>query len=257
MMDYTDLMIDLETLGTAPGSIFTQIGLCAFRAEPDAGNLMESRNIFVDMDSALRHGLKVNGSTLRYWLREKDAPRLMMADEVGTSLTSALLGLSSWVQGRFGRPEHGSSLLRVWGYGPSFDIALLDYAAEITELKLPWEHGQIRCVRTMKELFPGAHRPDPVIGHVGEDDAIAQAYWVQNMWREFKQLKEMADDGTPGAAQERDRGRRDTGIQEGMAVVPSGTASVGEAASLSSGTAGDPNDNSDPDSLRKGVAPLA
>ncbi len=213
-MRYTDLMIDLETLGNTPGSIFPQIGLCAFNIAPrsDAEDTMATRDIRVSIADALEYGLRVEASTLQYWLTESQAAREEMARPGGVSVINALLNLNSFVH------EHCEDSVRVWGYGPSFDIALLDSAAQIVGIRLPWPHGAVRCVRTLKEMFPDAMRPAPAVPHVGMHDAIAQAVWVQNMWREFLQLKEKKDDGTSRDLEERGRvGLRPATVPEELA----------------------------------------
>lgn len=67
-------MIDLETLGTASNSVILQIGACHF----DLGPGDEPHDTFertVTIDSCLRAGLIVNGSTVEWWLHQSETAR--------------------------------------------------------------------------------------------------------------------------------------------------------------------------------------
>lgn len=62
----TNIMLDLETLGTCPGSVILQIG--AVRSN----NGLERT---ITIDSCLRAGLTVDGDTIGWWLRQSEAAR--------------------------------------------------------------------------------------------------------------------------------------------------------------------------------------
>ena len=141
-MPFTDLMVDLETLGTRPTSVFVQIGLCAFNLVPEPGNNMVSTNIHVNIDSALRGGLTVDGGTIQYWLTEGVEARSEMAQPGGLDLREAMVELVLFVARTFTVSDMigTRTLERVWGNGPSFDISMLDHASAVTRVTLPWSH---------------------------------------------------------------------------------------------------------------------
>jgi len=78
---YSDLMIDLETLGVDHGSVITQIGLCAFNAGDDPDSPVESTSFCVDIAMSLNLGFKVQGNTILWWCGRatRPVPRLSIA----------------------------------------------------------------------------------------------------------------------------------------------------------------------------------
>ncbi|POO54357.1 hypothetical protein CPJ18_02345 [Agrobacterium rosae] len=61
-----DLMIDIETLGTAPGSVILSVGAVTFNAE--TGEFGEGFYAAVEPQSAVDMGLTIDVSTLKWWM---------------------------------------------------------------------------------------------------------------------------------------------------------------------------------------------
>ena len=181
-MLYSDLMIDLETLGVDHGSVITQIGLCAFNAGDDPDSPVESTSFCVDIAMSLDLGFKVQGNTILWWMRQSDEARAAFIDSQANALTPhmALSRLQEFWLTSIHHPDG-----RVWGNGPTFDIALLEQYYQRCGLAIPWSYKNVRCLRTLASLRdPHAQlRPSPSVAHEGEADAIAQARWVQAMLR--------------------------------------------------------------------------
>lgn len=163
------LMIDLETLGTAPGSVIKQIGWCVFN--PDlADPVIKSGCLDINTQSALDEGLVVDGETLSWWFERPDEARLPMTRE-GISLRAALIKFKEifWYQ------SDSKDIDLVWAKPPHFDIAMLDFAYRKTGIEAPWKHWQIRCLKTLHGQYPDLMKYEPEIPHEAESDAIAQA----------------------------------------------------------------------------------
>lgn len=178
---FTDVSIDLETLGTKPGSVITQIGLCAFNRRPQSGGeaCMSSTKIAVDVQSCLDAGMAIDWSTVSWWLKQDELPRHQLADQKGTPISSALYRVGDWFA------EHADPQMRtnVWGHGCGFDCTQLEIAFNLCKLPVPWDFRHVRDLRTLIDLVPAARveRPTPAMAHDALADAQAQAEWIQRL----------------------------------------------------------------------------
>lgn len=168
---FTDLSIDLETLGTVPGSVITQIGVAAFNADGHGPVFMDT--FFVDPQSCIDLGMTVQWSTIKWWLQQSDAARSMFALAMGRKLEDALHQVNDFIRNFM---QDGFT---VWGYGATFDIALLECAYRAAKFAAPpWSYRQVACARTLCGAMQ-VERPKSAREHVGGEDAAAQAMLVQ------------------------------------------------------------------------------
>lgn len=176
MKQYTDLMIDLETLGTAPGSVITQIGLCAFNSrDPSEGAEFEGALIHVNPQSCLDLGMSVSWSTIQWWLQQDEAARMTMArPAVSCSLPDALEQLDQFIL------RSMAMGFFVWGNGSGFDVTLIEVAYRACNRAVPWSYRNVRDQRTLVNLAPcfSLKFPKPKVAHDAREDAIAQALAV-------------------------------------------------------------------------------
>lgn len=186
-MKYTDIMIDLETLGTAPGSVITQIGMCAF--SPRDGNPnVESTFIRIDPQSALDCGLTVSWATISWWLQQDHDARMKMAGKEGAlELWQALKQMNEWIV------DKGDERVQVWGNGSNFDIGLLEVALAKVGQKPAWHFRNIRDQRTITHLDVlhddlQLNWASPLVAHDAREDAIAQAQNVRMCIRKLEGL---------------------------------------------------------------------
>ena len=170
---FKHLMIDLETLGLTPGCVITQIGLVAFNEDDDE---ITSEQIRVSIDSCLRAGLTVDGSTIRWWFGQSADARAEMANDDGLSLAPAIAAVHNFVN------SYAQSA-KIWAHGASFDPPILEAAAKAVDLGVPWHFRKIRDTRTLVDLSPRVEKPDPEIAHSAVHDAISQAIWTRSMLR--------------------------------------------------------------------------
>lgn len=166
-----DLMIDIETLGTAPGSVILSIGAVAFDAE--AGVLGADFYSAIDPQSAVDAGLRMDVSTLKWWITQSDdARRAVFAGN--QPLDCALREFSD-----FAREVDAS---RIWAKPPSFDLVLIDAAFHACRVHVPWHYRSLRDVRTLLDI---TGTPSTYVGtaHNALDDARSQALSVIDAYR--------------------------------------------------------------------------
>lgn len=160
------IMIDLETLGTAPGSVITSIGAIAF--DPSRRLIEDEFYRRVCPISCEQLGMKIDASTVLWWLGQSDAARAEIQKE-GTNISVALQELSEWF-GKFTEIEG------VWGNGAGFDNTHMEAAYRLNKTRRPWKYSHDRCYRTMKSMFPQIPMPaSEGTAHNALDDARYQA----------------------------------------------------------------------------------
>ena len=156
-----NVMVDLETMGNGPRAAIVQIGAVAFGDERIGG--VFSKN--VSLESSMACGLKTDASTICWWM---DQPKASWNTDSANPLYQALCQLSTWAHNNVGPQPF------VWGCGASFDPVVLTSAYEACGL-LPWfGFREIRCYRTIREMYPDVPVPDKGT-HDALSDAIAQA----------------------------------------------------------------------------------
>ena len=169
----TEVMVDLETLGTGPRAPILSIGAVKFN--PHSDWVGPSFHVGVDISTGL-FDREVDGGTLMWWLAEdRAAARKAWLDLEKHDLVTALDGFVEWF---------GGESLPVWGNGATFDNVILTTAFDTIGSVPPWKFWHDRCYRTMKNLVDipmtrfGTH-------HSAVDDAISQAKHLQEIYTHF------------------------------------------------------------------------
>lgn len=161
-------MLDLETLGQGPGCVIIAVAAVPFfktECQPIEDHFYKN----VDIESCLDLRLKIDPSTLHWWVQK--APLFLSLQEKSVALPKVLMELADWMK-CWCTPD-----VRVWGRGPSFDQAILREAYSRCMQQLPWKYYRERCVRTylceheevINRLLPFAGKP-----HHPVDDARHQ-----------------------------------------------------------------------------------
>lgn len=81
------IMVDLETLGTAPGSVILSIGAVRFDVEE---GLLDEFYVNIDVESSQRLGLTIDGATVMWWMKQSDAARAKLSEGSGEDVGVAL-----------------------------------------------------------------------------------------------------------------------------------------------------------------------
>jgi len=184
---YSNVMIDLETLGTGDDAMVISIGAVGFELEltTKEGDQL-SRGFEIAIDPLIAVG-EIDASTAIWWMHQsKEAQDSTFSGaNKGISSQRALLFLDNYL--------HNYTIgkdVRVWANGPTFDLTKLERLFKKFEMPLPWKYSAGRDVRTMRqldyELDLDAELPEEGVGHNCLDDAIWQAKYMINIFKALK-----------------------------------------------------------------------
>ncbi len=140
-------MIDIETLGTKPGSVILSIGAVCFNL--DTG---ENGSIFhtdISGEDCIKRGLEIDYSTFRWWMeQDKEAQNKLLKNQSNKTLKIGLLSLGRFIS------DNCPPNVQVWGNSARFDLGILQKAYDAVGLELPWNHYRERDVRTLVMFNP-------------------------------------------------------------------------------------------------------
>lgn len=188
--------LDLETLGTGPGSVILSIGARVFDPAGDSVPAPDGGpNCFyctVDVLDQLLMGRAIDPDTLKWWgdqAREAKSGLLKVAGEgvmLRHSMTGALRKLTDFIE------QDGLSPV-IWANSPSFDCVILRHAYRSVGLVEPWSFRSERDLRTICDAAGVDKREVTVdqhlVAHSALDDAIFQARVVQECHRRLAEGK--------------------------------------------------------------------
>lgn len=160
------VMLDLETLDTAPTAVIVSIGACLF--DPNTGEIGETFYALPERKRQANAGRTTSAATLRWWDEEAQATARHVFDAPTTGTRQALYGFSQFIP---------MSVDGVWGNGAAFDNTIVRDAFHQFDVEPPpfWAD---RCFRTIKALGKAnGIEPPPFQGtpHNALDDAVHQA----------------------------------------------------------------------------------
>lgn len=170
----TDVMMDLETLGTVPGQPVLSIGLVY---DKEDGKRMKFYSPF-NLSEQLKMGMKPDAENLRWWMNQSEGARIVFSqvcayEDLGRPNESVLRNIGEFL------PEKGT--FRIWGYGANFDDPMMCALYKNIGIETPWRYCDSFCFRTLKRLFPKLDVPKTGVEH----DALADA---ENQYNYFKEL---------------------------------------------------------------------
>ena len=88
-------MLDLETFGDIPNAVMIQIGACYF--DRATGEIGEKFLANIDVESSLKEGFEVTGSTLYWWLRQDKKAQLSLLEKP-LNVVDALFAFSMFME---------------------------------------------------------------------------------------------------------------------------------------------------------------
>jgi len=181
-----DVMIDLETLGTAKDSGIVQI--CAVPFDSLTGQIWEDKifNVKVNINSLIDYSL--DPSTLIWWLNQPNVKDILLEGD-RFNINDAVCRFNVW-----GNSVNLESNLRlIWGNAPSFDLCILGHTLKKCKHDVPWKFYNEACYRTYKRLVPKDYYKELVNEnpHDAYYDAIFQAKQVYriNQYLGIKEYK--------------------------------------------------------------------
>jgi hypothetical protein len=170
-----NIMVDIEALGRKTDSVI--ISICAIEFDLNTG---ETNRIFYEkcnIQSCLDAGLKVDGDTISWWMKQDDKSRLEVVS--GTqSLSNMLFKFTNFIQ------ELKSSNLCIWGNSNRFDMGLLESSYTKLKKNIPWKFSLERDVRTLVSFSPNIKKEMEFIGtkHYPVDDCLHQIKYCTKIW---------------------------------------------------------------------------
>ena len=172
------VMLDLETMGVAPNAAIMSIGAVKFdptRRElyaPGDPDYEPPFYMTVDLQSCLDMGLKLDGSTVTWWMTQPTETRERLLKDT-QQLQTVLNEFAIWF---------GPVSMPVWGNGAAFDCVILRSAFIATGVYPPWTFRDERCYRTLCAAMPGVPWEKPTVAHDALEDALAQAKHLQKVY---------------------------------------------------------------------------
>lgn len=174
------LMLDIESLGTTPRSVITEIALV---------DIDDPQRVWfhshLDIDAQLALCRTVDGSTIRWWMEQEACDPIPKEQLV---LPADLFDyLAEWRRGFSGNGV-GSSV-EYWCKGASFDFPMLQdlYAQLGGKEEQLWHFGRLRCFRTVARREDPTRQSEPeFLGrrHCALADARHQAAWLRKLeWK--------------------------------------------------------------------------
>lgn len=176
-MSKVNVMVDLETLGTAPNSVLLSIGAVMF--DSMGAFLADDYKFYTEValeQQMQNHVIDLN--TIRFW-NDEAAKSGVAAPYRGTvAIPNALNAFNEWlVKISSGTVDN----LVVWANGTDFDIPILRYNLEGCGLNVLWKYNAVRDCRTLFKLADvhadgwDAAIAKQGVAHNALDDAVNQA----------------------------------------------------------------------------------
>lgn len=164
-----NIMLDIETLGNSNNAVIISIGAVAFDIEGVKENSFYMR---VDPQSCVDVGMKIDASTVMWWMKQNEAARVEF-NKPAYTIGKVLDEFSTWIERMF--YLHDFEDRKVWGNGATFDNVIIDNAYRLVGITKPWPYWGDACYRTLKNLFPQIKMERNGTHHNALDDAFSQA----------------------------------------------------------------------------------
>jgi hypothetical protein len=163
----SDVMLDLETMGTNPDCVVLTIGAVKFILNPDnnGGKIIEEFYYLINPQSCVDVGMEMSVDTIIWWMKQSDEARAEFQKPT-LNIQDVLTWFSDWLSDD---PKN----IDMWGNGSDFDNVLLANAYRVCGKPLPWRYFNNRCYRTLKNIYPNVDITNVSTGvkHNALDDA--------------------------------------------------------------------------------------
>jgi hypothetical protein len=175
-----NLMIDIETLGTKPGSVILSIAAVEFDLTTGKIGAIFHQNI--DIDSCIEAGLKMQKDTIIWWLNQSKEAQLKVTQHTGNPLRNVLRSFIQWCN------DYNFSTIKVWGNSARFDLGILESAFDAFKMPLPWKHYNECDVRTLVMFAPEIKEETEFEGvkHTPVDDCKHQIKYCSAIYTKLK-----------------------------------------------------------------------
>ena len=141
----SEVMIDIETLGTNPNSCILTIGAIKFDRHKDIIELKDCETFYcrIDKDSCLSIGMNIDNDTLEWWKKQNKQARYEALENTDRiKINDALLQLKNFIK----------NAKYIWANSPNFDCIILENAFKICDIEVPWKFWILRDCRTVYDI---------------------------------------------------------------------------------------------------------
>ena len=170
----THCMIDLETLGTSPGSVIMSIGAVAFNQEHTVGVFYSN----ISVNSCVNAGMVVDAGAIKFWMTQTKQGTREDLFINPRGLREVLHDFTAWWK--------ASDCEWLWSHGSNFDTVHLDVAYRMAGYGdfRPWPFRGVRDTRTLFSLAKTMNNPprDPEGKHNALADALYQVLQVRGAY---------------------------------------------------------------------------
>jgi len=174
----SDIMIDIETLGTGPDACILTIAAQCF--DPlKRSELENQKTYYARIDTESQPDRNIQQDTLEWWASQHpDTREEAFSENNRVPLDQALsdLGKLIWQSKRF------------WANGPTFDANILEHAYKSYNMALPWQFFNVRDARTVYGLVPNLAKYPA--SHHALEDCRRQIYLLWDAL-DFLQIREL------------------------------------------------------------------
>ena len=136
-----NVMLDLETWGTTPGSAIRSIGAVLF--DPHGNTLGDEFYVNVTRESCVELGLGIDPNTEAWWGRQVKAAQDALLVEPQHVVDAVGEFVAWWRKNR---------AIFVWSQGGNFDEPLMTAVMRATGHAVPWKFWDARCTRTAYDM---------------------------------------------------------------------------------------------------------
>lgn len=174
MSEFTNLMVDIETMGS--GSYSSIISIAAVEFDINTGIIGDTFLCSVSLEDCVKEGLKIDPKTVFWWLKQNKEAREKITNSSGYSLRESLQRFSKFIDDRD---------LYIWAKSPRFDLGILQNAYNVLDIPIPWNFRKEQCVRTICALNKKVEENWEFVGtpHNPVDDCINQIGCVTEIYK--------------------------------------------------------------------------
>jgi len=170
-MEY--IMLDIETFGTAPGSVILSISAVEFNRKGETGDEFHKD---INIHSCVELGLKMDTATVLWWMSQSDEAREQFTDDrPRLSIFNAIDLFNQWLS-----IKKAGDFEKVFAKDPDFDCNIIEDACRKIGQPLPFKHREKVAIRTLSWLRPDFEKNEEFTGvkHNGIDDCKHQIKYV-------------------------------------------------------------------------------
>ncbi len=158
-------MIDLETMGRSPGCVVTHVAIVTFN--PPNPNPIDIMHLHLSMTEQLKAGLKVDSSTIKWWMGQEDKARNIFKMD-----SFQVDDLYQCIKATVDENTF------VWSHA-TFDIPIINHLLQTFGFKSPFNYRKCMDIRTAQELYKirfneDAYAPKEGVAHNAVDDCKSQ-----------------------------------------------------------------------------------